>query len=481
MSARGNVFARDYVTYTPQELADLLLECREERLLLIWRIINRTYDDHLIKPKSMPKSVWEPLRKRFTVTDLASPVLSTINSATYGGKVHREVTSALVDVAAIERFMAEARYGEFMPVAHRYAAAYGTSFSTVGRKRRGKRKVASLAHLHPILTRIVVPDTDVEDVQEVSVDYGDKKVVYTASGIREVVEGADEGGVTLPNSGYGFIPVTIGRGRWMDACTPYGQDLIWPAVEETKQITALMCDLMVLERNQSYSTLVIKGSMLDNPKDMKVAPWVFLRGQDTEDGGDFDAKWISPDAKIDEINKIIESKFERAATQCQVPVELFVRAKAGTMQGTGAAMLQHKPLYDLVIEQQRMWRDVELDLVARISAFIAYENTGQPQDLDAHRDALEMVIEFEHETHPSYNQAEVQTWLEMRDNGLKTDDETFFNFNRRPNWKELKQQADKDMEARRADAVELAETRSAGVGDGSDAAQQSRDRDGFGS
>lgn len=448
-----NVFGRVYSDYKPRDLALKQMERRQERLYLIWRILNRVYDDHLIKPPLIPDAVWEPLVKRFTVTDLASPVLSTINSATYGGRVHREIKRARNREKLIA-FMDECGYVDFVPVAHRYAVAYGTSFVSVGRKTRSGRRVASLAHLHPISTQIIVPDSDVDDIREVVVDYGDYARTYSATGITDQ---AYDGSLTsrLKNSNYGFIPVTIGRARVMDAATPYGQDLIWPAVEETKQITALMCDLMVLERNQSYSTLVTKGELIEQPKDGVSAPWSILRGNE-----DFDAYWISPSAKIEEINSIIESKFERAATQCQVPVDLFVRSKSGTQQAAGAAALSHKPLYDLVIEQQRLWRDVERDLLARIDAFLTFEATGEPVDLEAHRAELEVDISFEHETHPAFNQSVIQAMVQLRDSGGITNRRFFKFFNDMlPGWESEFSIAQREAKEREFQAFEVQEAR----------------------
>lgn len=470
------VFGQNYVSRRPQDLAREVMKCREERLFLTWRILNRTYDDYLKKPVGMPEAVWEPLKKRFTITDLASPVLATINSATYGGNVQRTIRRAW-DKDRLIDFMEESKYGTFIPVMHRYATAYGTSYAAVGRKTRGSRRVASLAHLHPILTQIVVPDTDVEYVVAVTVDYGHVRLKYEADGTTETKPGHNgyyRVNTRLENSNYGFIPVSIGRFRWMDPSTPYGQDGIFPAVEETKQVTALMCDLMVLERNQSYSTMVIKGELMSSPEEMRTGPWVVLRGEPESDS--FDAKWISPNAKIAEINEIIESKFERAATQCQVPIELFVRSKSGVNQSAGSALLQHKPLFDLVIEQQRSWREVELDLMSRISAFLEFEsNGGKPVDLDKHREMLEVDIEFEHETHPSYNQAEVQTWMMMVDEGFKTHDQAVENFNKIAKLDEVKAEIKREMARRRDEVMALDESRLASRSESADDGGEVRD------
>jgi len=437
-----------YATSDPCDMARELLDQRQCRNLLTWRVLNRTYNDHLIKPTTMPKVVWAPLSKRFTVTDLASPVLSTINSATYGSRVTRTIHRAY-NKEAIEKFMAEAKYEAFVPLLHRDAAGYGTSFGSIGRKTVGRGKKASLVRLHPINTRIATSKTDIDDVRAVITRLNGFDRMYAEDGI--VDKGPAGVKKTLANSNYGFVPVAIGRGRWMDACTPYGESLIWPAIEETKQVTALMCDLMVLERNQSYSTLVITGELASNPQEGVASPWVVLRGVDE----DFDAKYISPSAKIKEINDIIESKFERCATQCQVPVELFVRAKSGTMQAAGAADLQHKPLYDLVIEQQKSWREVEMDLVARIDAFIEFERTNKPQEIERFRENLHMEIEFENETNPSFNQSQVQTIIQAMDAGLLDRETAFRMINRNKDWEEKFRKANQELAERESAALEL--------------------------
>src|SRR5690606_22720358 len=80
--------------------------------------------------------------------------------------------------------------------------------------------------------------------------------VFTREGHVYTVKGNDW---SIKDQPFGFNPVAIFRGKQLDPCTPYGDDLVWPATNETRQCTYLNNDIMVLEKMQSYSTLVIKG------------------------------------------------------------------------------------------------------------------------------------------------------------------------------------------------------------------------------
>lgn len=421
-----------------KSLAQEIEESRNARNYLTWRILNRTYNDHLRKPNKVPKSIWDPLQKSFTVTDLARPVLTTINSATYGGRVTRRIRKAF-NKEKLEKFLKESNYDSFIPEFHRYAVAYGTSFAHIG-ERNGK---GCLTSLPPIQTFIDTKDSNLRDPEQVTTFFRDFIKVFRSDGTYELVhrdtyfeqEIPTEKDTLILNSNYGFIPVTIGRGSWMDACTPYGESLIWPAVEETKQVTYLMCHLMILEKSQSFSTLVVQGDPISNPAEQGFGPWYTIRFRSEDENAK--AYYISPDADIDKINKIIESKFERTATQCQVPVELFTRSKSGTNQAAGAAALNHKPLYDLVVEQQRMWSEVEMDLLARIDAFISFKETGKRQDLKIFKENLDVSIEFEHEVNPSISMADAQTWEMLVDSGFVDHEKAIEHFNKKDATPEL--------------------------------------------
>lgn len=395
------------VTYgAAGKLARMALERQRRRIdnmLLTHSVLTRTWDEYLKKPSKMPKPLWDSLEPRFTMTDLATPVLETICSATYGGDVTRRIDDA-VNKKELQALVESNWYREFVPQWHVDAAAYGMGYAWPGFDETGEPTAALLS---PLLVEVVTPADDVRRVLSVEVIREYTRTSYRDDGIYDG-EANGEKMAVRKGSNFGFVPVAFMRGRYLDCTTPYANSLIWPAVEETKQVTFLMNDIMVLERAQSFSTLVVKGAATDTQQDKQQGwgPFAYIKLDPGTDNSD--AKYISPEAEVAQINSLIESKFERCATQCQVPVDLFTRSKSGTNVATGAAFMSHKPLYDLVLKQQSQAKRSEMDLLAMFDALYSWRKAGKAQKLDVFRKRLKVDITFEHESNPAWTQERAQ-------------------------------------------------------------------------
>lgn len=397
---------------------------REARNYLIWQIATGVWVEYLRKPGAMKQELWSALTPRFTVTNVQTPVLVTILSAAYGGAVTRRVNSAY-NPEELRKIVASPWYADFVKRCVTKGIMYGTGYAVPG-FRNGK---ANGVELSPLTARISTNEDDVEDLIEVKVTTAKKERMYRSDGIYERGRWI-RFERKLPDSNYGFIPVCRFFGRRMDTSSPYGESLLWPAAQETVQITFLSNDLMVLERMQSFSTLVIQGNEVTNPESKGHSPFVAIRLNASGDESNAKAYYISPQAAIDKVDDLIESKFERTATQCQVPVEIFTRARSGTNQGTGAALLTHKPLYDLVIELQNQGRHEELELLAMYDAMITWQKSGGvPQDLDRFREKLDVDVVFERESNPAITQSEAQTYQMLVDEGFVSFRKAYLRFN----------------------------------------------------
>lgn len=393
-----------------------------ERLELIHRIHTRTWREYLIQPPKCNDALWRNVSRRFKMTDLQTPVLTTITSASHGGKITRNIKKAY-NLDRLKQAMVECGYDSLIrdrivPSSH----LYGTCYPVLG-QRRGKFHVTLLPE---VSTHIITPVDDVEDIQEIIAFYPNGRGRgFDLKG--EFTLGYGEERSYKKNSNCGFIPIPIFRGRHMSAWTPYGEDLVYPATLESKQVTFLDNDITFLIRLQSYSTLVIKGATVDNNQNADAGgPTQVVRLQA---GTENDAKFISPQAEIRAIDQLIESKFERTATQCQVPVEVFTKARSGTNQSAGSSYLSHKPLYDLVVYIQNRKREEEFEMLAQMSALLAFWETGRPQDLQKHRDGLEVDIIYERESNPSFNQSDMQTCVMAVDSGLMTHERAYWIIN----------------------------------------------------
>lgn len=399
-----------------------LASSRQERLLLTYQIVTRTWSDYKLQPKKMRDDIWENLVKRFTMVDLATPVATTIKNATYGGKVSRRIKKSTSSIEEIEDFKKRADYDSWIENLFYESCLYGTSFGEVG-YRRGK---PSLAMLPAISTEIVTPPDDVLDVQAIEVYFEEFTRQYTASGITDFPNDNREQGTVRTGTNFGFIPILIGRAKHLDSCSPYGEADAWPAVEEGKQITFLGNDTMILAKQQSFSTLIQKGNTLKNDNDC-IGPFVMFKM--SNDPGN-DMKYISPDAKISELDNLQEKKYERCAMQCNVPVEVFTKANSGTNQAAGSALLMHKPLYDLALTRQKKWKHLEHYAHALIDARIQFENNNkQPVPFEEILQALDVEIVFENEANPALTQSDAQTYTTLVDANLITHEKAYWHMN----------------------------------------------------
>jgi hypothetical protein len=380
---------------------------RRDRLILTQQVLTGIWKDHLIKPAKLPKPIWRGLVCRFKLTDLATPVLETIINASHGCKITRKIKKCF-NQKQVEDYMERAMYSEFVKMAAAQTIGYGTGYPTIGFR---KDSDAPSLTLGPnVLSFIHTPEDDVNHIEAVEMHWDSIAKKYTDNGVFKAEDGGEF--EIIPDTDYGFRPVSIWRGRHLDPSTPYGGSYIWPAVDESRQVTYIDCDLMVLEKTQSFGVLVTKGTPEDTKSMEAIGPFSQLRYTMNREGQAGDAKFISPDGKIDSVNNLIESKFERAAVMCRVPVSIFTRERSGTNQGTGATAMQHRPLYDLVVSIQEACRYYEMDLIARIDAMFSWKNTGEPQDLDKHRQNLEMEISYDRDAFKRISMQDAQT-LEM--------------------------------------------------------------------
>lgn len=399
---------------------------RIDRLDLIWKIANRVWDDYKTQPSGIETDVWEGIVSRFTVTDLQTPVQKTISSASHGGKVTRRIKKA-TNIKELEEIVNSDEYDTFIKEsANPEAILYGTSYGALGWSGDKFRIVP----LPPVSTQIITSDTDVDDVVAVVSDYGNKVKSFETDGCY-VGQSQLDNMQLLPDTSYGFIPVGIFRGYKADVSSPYGIEMVWAATQETVQVTYLMNDIMVLERLQSFSTLVIEGNEAANANRREGhGPFAIIRLQANTSDSRNGAYYISPQAAIDQVNVLIESKFERAAVQCQIPVEVFTRQKSGVNQSAGSSHLTHKPLYDLVVFIQEQRRREEIEFIARIDAMISWLKGGKvPQDLDSHIKRLEVEISYEREENPAFNQADAQTYEMLLSSNFIDHRTAFYKFN----------------------------------------------------
>ena len=380
---------------------------RTAQLAFLRGLYERTWTDYLIAPEHSDAEFWASVTKRFGVTDLVTPAVNCILGATMGRQPRRRVSDAMVEdeLSAVVGGpgWADVWYGFCRDV-----VLYGTAFIEVGWDRRARLRLTLLPATE---AQVITADDDVDDVRGVRVLYG--------AGTSEPweKEWRDDGSVWKRRGGsawlqvgaaVGFLPVVIGRSPHRSSGSPYGLSLVRAAGEESRQATSLSNDVVVLARMQSFSTMVIQGSNVSVKDRETSGPHGFLRF--TGDDANAKAYYITPDAKIAEIDGIIDRKYERAAAQCSVPVDIFRQAKSGTNQGSGAAMLTHKPLFDLACSLQDIQRRAELEGMAMVDAMLLWSQWNSPVDLDEVRAGLDAEVEFEHTMNPTVVQADVQAW-----------------------------------------------------------------------
>lgn len=398
--------------YVPSKLAAR----RATRLKLLWEIVNRTWDEYLRCPSGVPQGVWDAITVRFGMCDLVSPTLNAIVSAMMGGKITLRVQRSYSGDRLTE-FLDAADWPVFRRAFAREACLYGTAAAECGFDEEGD---PSFALLPTLITSLRTEAENARVVTEALVSYGgfaepQRARLYTREGVYR--KGDNGEAVLIPGTDYGFLPVCVAKGQPGDASSPYGESLVWPAAEESRQITFLQNDIVVLARTQSFSTRVVQGRALDSKAEENNGPFQSLR----LDPDDQNAKayFISPDAKISELDALIDAKYERTAAQCGVPVEIFRQAKSGTNQAAGAALLTHKPLFDLVCTLQDNWRRVELDMLARVDALLLWQaNGGAPVSLRDVRRNLQAEVVFERESNPAMNLQDAQTFKALVDEGF---------------------------------------------------------------
>jgi len=131
----------------------------------------------------------------------------------------------------------------------------------------------------------------------------------------------------------GFIPAVVVR-------SPSGASLDWPipivapALEMSHVATLLTNDVTILAHLQGFAVLkVTKADSIIGEREIAVDTAIVLPG-------DADANYISPDAKISEIDAIIDKCFSRAAVMCGLPADV-VRYDAG-ISGSSATSAQKR-------------------------------------------------------------------------------------------------------------------------------------------
>lgn len=407
---------------TPRQMAKKTETVRDRKNLMTWGILTRNWDEYQIQPAGLPADVWASMVRRFSMTDLATPVLTTISSAVYGGKVARRLKKA-VNKDEVEAYMLSAKFDEMISALAVEAFAYGTSYIYPTWESDDVDADPCFVIVPQLSTRIKSPEDDPKTVTEIQTRYSTFTRIYRAGGI---VDRKGKKESPIPNTNFGFVPVVVARGRHVDSTSPYGESLIWPAVEESKQVTFLGNDLVVLERSQSFSTLFMKGNFSSNPKETAFGPWFVLRADD-----EFaDAKYISPAAEIDKIDSIVDKKYERVAAQCNVPIEIFKQSKAGTDPTAVGALLTHKPLYDLARAMQKQFKATEHEIYAMVDAMISWsKGGGKPVDLEEFRKNLELETVFELESNPAMTTQDAQTWEQLVESGFVSYEKAYWHFN----------------------------------------------------
>jgi hypothetical protein len=394
------------------DAAQQLPQARIDKLMLTWHVLNGTWIEYQYQPPGVRRSMWYSLMRRFKVTDLATPTLNTMVNAAYGCRIERNIVDA-VNKPEVERFLADANNEEMEMDWATESAGYGTGYQVPGWDSRDR---PTFIGLNPVTTEIITDPDDMNDVMAIDAVYDGYRKRYTNHGVYIIEDNSRPR--LIPNTDYGFIPVCIARGRKGHCRTPYGDQVIWPAVGETKQCTFLDNDIMVLEKAQSFATLVIKGRGVDNMKDVPIGPFVSIRLH--PDDAAADAKYISPETAIDKINALVESKFERVAAQCQVPIHIFTRSKAGTDQKTGAAALSHEPLYAFATTFQNRKIKETKERLAIVDAMISFRKAGSknPVDLEMHRRKLKFEMKFHNNVSPAMNMQEVQVWKMLYEDAI---------------------------------------------------------------
>lgn len=408
------------------QVALLLQQQRLERMFLTWRVLTRVWDDYKICPPKLKRAIWQYLLPRFRMTDLATPALMAIVGATYGCQPTRRINKCF-NKDEVEKFLKAVNFGGFMQKFFAAGAAFGTSYALPGWD-DNDRPVIEL--IPSMTTRIDTPDDDACSVESISRWRSDGIVLkYYEDGQTESSWHARSEKV-VPNSDCGFIPVAIGRGRHLNPSCPYGDELIFAAVDGSVQITYLDCDMMILEKSQAYSTRVVIGNEIDDKKSEGGGPFgsIRLTGDEMSKANAF---YINPNTPLEKVDEMIRSKIERVAVQCLLPTSVFIAPKSGVNEGTGSALLKHKPTYDMITTVQSDWGSdgVEREIVARIDALISWRKSGKRQDLQKHLDNLQMETVFNNDAAMALDQGEAQTLDLFLRTGLMLFDDAFLRVN----------------------------------------------------
>jgi hypothetical protein len=168
--------------------------------------------------------------------------------------------------------------------------------------------------------------------------------------------------------GLNFLPAIIAYGRSMThrGCK-YGRSLVPTLPDSSVRVTNNQVNLELLRDRQTQALLVVQGDPKRTSADEPLAANKFI--QFPRDGGD--ARYESPDSKLDEVIKVTERFLSDAAVQANLPLDTFrPELVQGSDASATAARIRAFPLFQRMVRLGNHWSMVELHAGAVVGGLL---------------------------------------------------------------------------------------------------------------
>jgi len=385
--------------------------------------------DYIEQRRRESDDQWEDRQKRLRQLNICRMIPDRIMHALYGGKINRESDYAkhedIMDI--YKKNKAQLFFQQVALSASVLGTALVKPYINVKEEIRLTTPI-SISDCYPILSGYDYEILDMMLIQVATEDYdvntgrstpAMRKEIYTDEETAiyindELVNNDDELGIVNP---YGVIMWTKFPGRFGAERGDYwGLSDIRDVVEVAKFINELCSFLDELVEKQAHSTLFTRGIIADGNK-AATGPSVFINVKD-EFG---EAKYITPEPKLDEILNIVESLLKHAFEVGCIP-SVSVVSGEGVKSGI-ALLIEYKPFLDLVKQRQLLFEEAEIELYKKVALAEEYKRTGKvfsPEAAQEFMDKINVTIEFPSEYFPQDTKEGIEQDMMAIDAGFST-------------------------------------------------------------
>lgn len=180
---------------------------------------------------------------------------------------------------------------------------------------------------------------------------------------------------SIPNP-YGVIPFAVFRAEEDDG-TFYGQTNIHDVVAVNHIINRMVSDLEEIIRVHGFSLLFVKGDMVDT---LIMRPTSFLK-MEADKESNSDAKYLTPNSPIGEIQEFVQWLVARMADVSQVPQAAI--ASSDFPESGFALTIRWLPYTQALAQKRLLYKDAEDDLAIKtLLVQRAHTGQGDPDNCD---------------------------------------------------------------------------------------------------